>query len=307
MAAPTIPVSVEEHLRDPIDIRMDIIHPELDTVASFSTAADLKDSIVKALGFQSDNANIFAFNLKDALVARSIKFDLKVDNKHDVDVDEVKNVILADGAIVTVNGAKCVNLRHPIELPLPFNKTNNDFASCLVRLGNHIQNASRTQIQLISLCIVGPTSLKSPNASFNKLKLKRLSPGLVELSAVPKPNSNNALSTIDLHEHAPTLLTLDHKNTFWPVTSINGLNDNLHDVSAQTFLKIGFGVEKKLTGNESFWEGVLICDLIPRGPEDKRDFWFFNSVDLVYTCCLIIRGFGPASGRARLTCLCEHS
>nr|GEV06837.1 hypothetical protein [Tanacetum cinerariifolium] len=29
MAAPTIPVSAEEHLGDPIDIRMDIIHPEL--------------------------------------------------------------------------------------------------------------------------------------------------------------------------------------------------------------------------------------------------------------------------------------
>nr|GEZ89953.1 hypothetical protein [Tanacetum cinerariifolium] len=41
MAAPTIPVSVEEHLRDPLDIRMDIIHPELDTVVAFRTAAVL--------------------------------------------------------------------------------------------------------------------------------------------------------------------------------------------------------------------------------------------------------------------------
>nr|GEU81037.1 hypothetical protein [Tanacetum cinerariifolium] len=39
MAAPTIPVSVEEHLRDPIDIRMDIIYPEPDTVIAFRTAA----------------------------------------------------------------------------------------------------------------------------------------------------------------------------------------------------------------------------------------------------------------------------
>ncbi|GKD52655.1 hypothetical protein Tco_1281631 [Tanacetum coccineum] len=28
MVAPTIPVSIEENLRDPIDIRVDIIHPE---------------------------------------------------------------------------------------------------------------------------------------------------------------------------------------------------------------------------------------------------------------------------------------
>lgn len=206
--------------------------------------------------------------------------DMRLSLPHDVDAGEVKKVILADGVIVTVNGAKSVSLRHPIELPLPFNKTSNGFASGLLSLGNHIQNASRTQTQLVSLRIVGPTSLKSPSPSFNKLKLKRLAPGLVELSAVPKPNSNNALSTVDLQEHAPTLLTQDHLNKFWPVTSINGLNDNLRglekllsavldsvssnsasfkvlkaDISAQMFLKIGFGVEKKLTGNESFWEG----------------------------------------------------
>ncbi|PWA54469.1 hypothetical protein CTI12_AA435710 [Artemisia annua] len=256
---------------------------------------DLKDSIVKALGFRSDDANIFGFDLKDALVARSIEFDLEVDNKndqvrlsednglvekkqgarkplpslapfqlagpmelwiqdakdmrlslpHDVDAGEVKKVIIADGAIVTVNGAKSVSLRHPIELPLPFNKTNNGFASGLLSLGNYIQNASRTQTQLVSLRIVGPTSLKSPSPSFNKLKLKRLAPWI-----------SRAIG--------------DPLNTFWPVTSINGLNDNLRglekllsavldsvssnsasfkvlkaDISAQTFLKIGFAWRTK--------------------------------------------------------------
>nr|GEX40172.1 hypothetical protein [Tanacetum cinerariifolium] len=39
MAAPIIPVSIEEHLRDPIDIKMDIIHPEPDTVVAFHTTA----------------------------------------------------------------------------------------------------------------------------------------------------------------------------------------------------------------------------------------------------------------------------
>nr|GEZ13248.1 hypothetical protein [Tanacetum cinerariifolium] len=32
MAAPTIHVSAKEHIRDPIDIRVDIIHPEPDDV-----------------------------------------------------------------------------------------------------------------------------------------------------------------------------------------------------------------------------------------------------------------------------------
>ncbi|GKF60477.1 hypothetical protein Tco_0177263, partial [Tanacetum coccineum] len=35
MAAPTIPVFAEENLRDPIDIRMDIIHPEPVAVVAF--------------------------------------------------------------------------------------------------------------------------------------------------------------------------------------------------------------------------------------------------------------------------------
>nr|GFC37516.1 hypothetical protein [Tanacetum cinerariifolium] len=39
MAAPTILVSAEEHLRDPIDIKMDIIHPKPETVVVFRTAA----------------------------------------------------------------------------------------------------------------------------------------------------------------------------------------------------------------------------------------------------------------------------
>ncbi|GJY97672.1 hypothetical protein Tco_0514582, partial [Tanacetum coccineum] len=38
MAAPTIPVSVEENLRDPIDIRVDIIHPEPVAAVAFPAA-----------------------------------------------------------------------------------------------------------------------------------------------------------------------------------------------------------------------------------------------------------------------------
>ncbi|GKF94010.1 hypothetical protein Tco_0283710 [Tanacetum coccineum] len=38
MAAPTIPVSAEEILGDPIDIRVDIIHPEPVAVVAFPAA-----------------------------------------------------------------------------------------------------------------------------------------------------------------------------------------------------------------------------------------------------------------------------
>ncbi|GKE99752.1 hypothetical protein Tco_0023103, partial [Tanacetum coccineum] len=39
MVAPTIPVSAEENLKDPIEIRMDIVHPEPVTTVAFLAAA----------------------------------------------------------------------------------------------------------------------------------------------------------------------------------------------------------------------------------------------------------------------------
>lgn len=206
--------------------------------------------------------------------------------QHDVDAGVLKKVILADGAVVTVKGARSVSLRHPLDLPLPLNRTNNGFASGLLSLAEQLRHASRTQgAPLLSLRIVGPTSITaptSPSSPANRLKLKRLAPGLVELSSQAKNKPMDALSTIDLHEGATTVLTPKHFATMWPITSLNGSNSNLlgletllssvlgpkaketgsfkllkADVSAQTFVKIGFGVEKKLKeGDQSInWEG----------------------------------------------------
>lgn len=212
--------------------------------------------------------------------------DMRLSLPHDVDAGELRKVILADGAVVTVKGARAVSLRHPIELPLPLNRTQNGFANGLLTLAERLRHASRTQTQLLSLRIVGPTSLTSPTpsspSSKNKLKLKRLAPGLVELSSVSRTSPKTALSTIDLQGEAPTLLTPDHFTTLWPVTSVNGSHLNLlglerllgsvlgskahkegsfkllkADVSAHTFVKIGFRVERKLTGNLTDWEGQL--------------------------------------------------
>ncbi|XP_076904152.1 protein TUNICAMYCIN INDUCED 1-like [Bidens hawaiensis] len=202
--------------------------------------------------------------------------DMRLSLPHDVDAGELRKVILSEGAVVTVKGARSVSLRHPVELPLPLNKTQNGFASGLLTLAERLRHASTTQTQLLSLRIVGPTSLTSPTpsspASKNKLKLKRLAPGLVQLSLVSK----TALLTIDLQGEAPTLLTPDRFTTFWPVTSVNGSHSNLlglekllgsvlgskaskkgsfkllkADVSAHTFVKMGFKVERKLTGDIS--------------------------------------------------------
>ncbi|KAM3377445.1 hypothetical protein P3S68_009858 [Capsicum galapagoense] len=314
--------------------------------------SDLKESIVKGLGFQAEDFKISGFDLRDALVGRSVsyEFDVEIDNKviplklledvnrwefvdlpifrvergeenglverkrlenqlpvlapftlagpmelwiqdakdmrislpHDVDAGELRKVILADGAVVTVKGARSVSLRHPIELPLPFNRTTNGFASGLLALAEYLRQASLSQDgPLLSLRIVGPTSLTSPtstsSSSANRLKLKRLAPGLVELSSVSKLKAMNAISTIDLQGETSALLTPNQFTTLWPVTSINGSNSNLlgfedllsnilgpkagkegsfkllkADVSAQTFVKIGFGVEKKLKEGDWF-------------------------------------------------------
>ncbi|CAI9770043.1 unnamed protein product [Fraxinus pennsylvanica] len=319
--------------------------------------SDLKEAIVKGLGFQADEFKISGFDLRDALVGRSVayEFDVEIDNKvlpfklledvnrweyvdlpifriedssnglverqlledqmpvlapfqlagpmelwiqdakdmrislpHDVDAGVLKKVILADGAVVTVKGARSVSLRHPVELPLPLNRTNNKFASGLLTLAERLRQASSYQGgPLLSLRIVGPSSLTSPTSSSptstNKLKLKRLAPGLVELSSASKRKSvqADAISTIDLQGGATSLLTPDWFTTLWPLASIDGSNPNLlgfeallssmlgpkantegsfkllkADVSEQTFMKIGFGVEKKLSKGDGFdWEG----------------------------------------------------
>ncbi|EPS70105.1 hypothetical protein M569_04657, partial [Genlisea aurea] len=316
--------------------------------------SDLKEAIVKGFGFHSDDLRISEFNLKDAMVGRSIEyeFDVEIDNTilplklledvnrweyvdlpifqmepphidenglvererigvddipslapfqlagpmelwiqdaqnmrislpHDVDAGVLKKVILAEGAVVTVKGARSVSLRHSVELPLPLNKTNNGFfASGLLALAEHLRNAARTEDgPLLSLRIVGPTSLNSPAASSdsdNRLKLKRLAPGLVELSSASKKKTEPSLSSssaFELQGEATALLAPDQfSTTLWPITSIDGSNSNLlgfetllssvlgpranekgsfkllkADVSAQTFVKIGFAVEKKIT------------------------------------------------------------
>lgn len=172
--------------------------------------------------------------------------DLLVDLflQHDVDAGVLKKVVLADGAVVTVKGARSVSLRHPLDLPLPLNQTQNGFASGLLTLAERLRHASRTQgAPLLSLRIVGPTSLTSPasssSSSTNRLKLKRLAPGLVELSSPSK-----ALSTIDLQDEA-TLLTPNYFTTMWPLASINGSNSNLLGFEALLSSLLGPKANKK--------------------------------------------------------------
>ncbi|XP_068657129.1 protein TUNICAMYCIN INDUCED 1 [Aristolochia californica] len=309
--------------------------------------ADLKDAIVKLLGFQSEDLKVSGFDVRDALVGQTLayEFDIEIGNKkypfklledvnrweyvhlpifrveesieqnglvkigesdervgpvlapfqlagpmelwiqdgddmrvsipHDVDAGVVKKVMLAEGTTVTVKGARSVSMRHPLDLPLPLNRTQNNLASGLLTLANHLRLTSLTQDKtLLSLRIVGPTSLASPSSSPSKLKLKRLAPGLVELS-----KTNPATPAVPIaEEDEDTILTPDRFTTLWPLASINGSNPNLQgfekllysvlgdqakktgsfrlvkaEVSAQTSVKMGFRVERRIKEEEMDW------------------------------------------------------
>ncbi|KAK4750055.1 hypothetical protein SAY87_027504 [Trapa incisa] len=213
--------------------------------------------------------------------------DMRLSLPHDVDAGVLKKVILADGAVVTVKGARSVSLRQPIDLPLPLNRTSDGFASGILNLAEQLRRMSRSQSSpLLSLRIVGATSITSPSVSSspsNRLKLKRLAPGLIELSSPTPSKALEPLSDISPSDETTTLLTPKHFTTMWPITSVNGWNQNLigfesllasvlgpkaneqgsfrllkADVSAQTFLKIGFGVEKALKPGDALLEGMPV-------------------------------------------------
>ncbi|KAL2342018.1 hypothetical protein Fmac_009958 [Flemingia macrophylla] len=205
--------------------------------------------------------------------------DMRLSLPHDVEAGVLKKVVLAEGAAVTVKGSRSVSLRQPLDFPLPLNRTQNGFANGLLTLAEHLRHASRTQSSpILSLRIVGPTSLTAaPSSTSPSLKLKRLAPGLVELSSPSKTKAKavEEIPSVDIESEAPTVLTPAQFATLWPLASLNGSNANLlgfekllhsvlgakadkkgsfrllkADVSAQTYLKIGFQAEKRVKEGE---------------------------------------------------------
>ncbi|XP_074560269.1 protein TUNICAMYCIN INDUCED 1 [Curcuma longa] len=316
-----------------------------ETFASAAPKAisELRDAVVKGLGFHSEGLKVSGFDPRDALVGQAVayEFDIEVENRvipiklledvsrwdfvdlsifnaaseeetglaevgrkpgagtspallpfqisgpmelwiqdgddmrlslpHDVEAGALKKVILSDGAVVTVKGAKSISLRHSIDLPLPLNRShpkNRRVASGLLNIAKALRDASRTNEKpLLSLRIVGPTSLtSSPSTHPNdKLKLKRLAPGLIELSSRSAPVPSDEMDG-------------SHTATLWPLTSFDGSDPNLvgfeellasvlgkkgseegsfrlvkAQISAQTYMKMGFTVEKNLVGGEVDW------------------------------------------------------
>lgn len=196
----------------------------------------------------------------------------------------VKKVILADGAIVTVTGARSVSLGHPVELPLPLK-----FSSSILNILKYLKDilssqegqnilkylqdtVSSQEGPLLSLRTVGPTSLTSLPPPSNRLKLKRLAAGLVELSCASKKTTTveaDAISDTDHKREATGLLAPNQFGSVRSAVSVNASNSKFlgpkanklgslkllkMDVSAQTLVKMNFGVRKKLKEGDPEWD-----------------------------------------------------
>lgn len=196
---------------------------------------------------------------------------------HDVEAGILKKVMLADGAVVTVKGARELNLRQPLQLPLPLGSGTKDsnLASSLFALASKLRHASANDGKPLSLRIVGPSSLvassiSEPDSASNRLKVKRLAPGSVELIS----RQQQEISPVSIEA---SIDSLGHNDMWmWPLPSLNsshpkllGFDQLLREIlgslaqkeesfkllkaraSAASFVKVQFELERKL-GSDMF-------------------------------------------------------
>nr|GEU52989.1 hypothetical protein [Tanacetum cinerariifolium] len=76
MDAPTILVSAEENLGDPIDIRVDIIHPEPVAVVAFSAAAVMRTQAQHGEAIQGIQEQLLGVPIQEELTALRFKVDI---------------------------------------------------------------------------------------------------------------------------------------------------------------------------------------------------------------------------------------
>ncbi|KAJ7535303.1 hypothetical protein O6H91_12G026900 [Diphasiastrum complanatum] len=160
---------------------------------------------------------------------------------HDVEAGVLKRVLLADGAVVTVTGARELSLARPLQFPLPLigQAHEGGLASSLLNLASRLRYSSRPDGQpLLSLRVVGPTSLvaaasKESDVTTGKLKVKRLAPGSVELVARQQEGVLN--EPVELLQ-APSIST---NPWVWPLPSLNSSDAKL--LSLEQALKASLG------------------------------------------------------------------
>lgn len=166
---------------------------------------------------------------------------------HDVDAGVVRKVLLADGAIVTVEGAREISLERPLQLPLPLQGISREsgVAGSILALADRLRFASRTEVRpLLSLRIVGPTSLvastSEESATVSKLKVKRLAPGAVELVSRQHNQEQALVGSLESSD------SLSNKERWlWPLPSLNGSDARLLNLEEIVLSAVGPSVYKK--------------------------------------------------------------
>ncbi|GKG44439.1 hypothetical protein Tco_0485877, partial [Tanacetum coccineum] len=76
MVAPTIPVSAEENLKDPIEIRMDIVHPEPVTTVAFLAAAVVRTLAQHEEAIRGIQGHLLGVPIQEELTALRFKVDI---------------------------------------------------------------------------------------------------------------------------------------------------------------------------------------------------------------------------------------
>ncbi|GJV93172.1 hypothetical protein Tco_1540985 [Tanacetum coccineum] len=76
MAAPTIPVPAEENLGDPIDIRMDIIHPEPVAVVAFPAATVVRTLAQHGEAIRGIQEHLLGVPIQEELMALRFRVDI---------------------------------------------------------------------------------------------------------------------------------------------------------------------------------------------------------------------------------------
>nr|GEU56989.1 hypothetical protein [Tanacetum cinerariifolium] len=76
MAAPTISVFNEENLRDPIDIRMDIIHPEPVAAVAFLTVAVVRTQSQHEKSIRGIQEQLLGVHIQEELTALRFRVDI---------------------------------------------------------------------------------------------------------------------------------------------------------------------------------------------------------------------------------------
>ncbi|GJV49235.1 hypothetical protein Tco_1439447, partial [Tanacetum coccineum] len=76
MATPTIPISAEENLGDPIDIRMDIIHPEPAVVVAFPAATVMRTLAQHGEAIRGRQEQLVGMPIQEELMALRFRIDI---------------------------------------------------------------------------------------------------------------------------------------------------------------------------------------------------------------------------------------